>query len=104
MLLEFQELGKLKTGMFNIAVSHCCKTWLKAVDDYSTNLQASLIYFSSFIKDALLFGPVYKRNLRFYLEILTADFQNMVTVLGSHMMLTALLRHLVVNVLQTACI
>lgn len=59
--------------MFNILVSHCCRTWLKAIDDYSTSLQASLICYNNFIKEALLFGPVYKRNLRFYLEILTVQ-------------------------------
>ena len=74
-MLECQELGEQKTGTFNVLVTHCCQIWLKAiVDNHSTSLQTSLICFSNLIKDALLFGPVYKRNLRFYLEIFTTDF------------------------------
>lgn len=64
-ILECQELGEQKTGTFNVLVTHCCQVWLKAiVDNHSTSLQTSLICFSNLIKDALLFGPVYKRNLR----------------------------------------
>ena len=102
MLLEFQETGEQKTGMFNVLVSHCCRTWLKAVDEYSTSLKTSLICYSNFIIDTLLFGPVYKRNLRF--EILTTDFNYIVTFLECHMMLIVLLRHSVKNVLPTAYI
>ena len=65
---EFQELGEQKTGTFNILVSYCCRTWLGIVNEHSPGLQASLTCFSHFITDSLVFGPVYKRNLR-YLNI-----------------------------------
>uniref|UniRef100_A0A8B9BEN2 tRNA (guanosine(18)-2'-O)-methyltransferase TARBP1 n=1 Tax=Anser brachyrhynchus TaxID=132585 RepID=A0A8B9BEN2_9AVES len=73
-IFKLIDLSATKTGVFNVVLSHCCRSWIfPAVDDRSalTNAFLNAGNYCELITEACVFGTVFRRDqsLTFFLLI-----------------------------------
>lgn len=61
-------MSTTKTGVFNVVLSHCCRSWIcPTVDDRSalTNAFLNAGNYCELITEACVFGTVFRRDQRY---------------------------------------
>ncbi|XP_062938788.1 probable methyltransferase TARBP1 isoform X2 [Cynocephalus volans] len=71
------EMSAVKTGVFNILISHCCQSWVASASDASQGSLLSAKNYSELVLEACVFGTVFRRDQR-----LIQDVQTFVENLG----------------------
>ncbi|XP_023686046.2 probable methyltransferase TARBP1 isoform X1 [Paramormyrops kingsleyae] len=71
---ELIALSQTKTGVFNVLLRHCCRTWLPS--DPGCEISANAVFSSTFrhldiLTEACVYGPVFRRDQRLIQEVQT---------------------------------
>ncbi|XP_035415001.1 probable methyltransferase TARBP1 [Cygnus atratus] len=71
-IFKLIDLSATKTGVFNVVLSHCCRSWIfPAVDDRSalTNAFLNAGNYCELITEACVFGTVFRRDQRLIQDV-----------------------------------
>nr|XP_031537336.1 probable methyltransferase TARBP1 isoform X8 [Vicugna pacos] len=71
------EMSAIKTGVFNILITYCCKSWIVSASNVSQGSLSSAKNYSELVLEACIFGTVFRRDQR-----LIQDVQTFVENLG----------------------
>ena len=55
------EMSTIKTGVFNILISHCCKSWIVSASNVPLSTAKN---YSELVYEACIFGTVFRRDQR----------------------------------------
>ncbi|KAJ1066355.1 hypothetical protein K5549_003095 [Capra hircus] len=70
------EMSAIKTGVFNILISYCCRSWVVSASNVSLSIAKN---YSELVLEACIFGTVFRRDQR---ERLIQDVQTFIENLG----------------------
>ncbi|XP_057591947.1 probable methyltransferase TARBP1 isoform X2 [Hippopotamus amphibius kiboko] len=62
------EMSAIKTGVFNILISYCCKSWIVSASNVSLS---SAKNYSELVLEACIFGTVFRRDQRLIQDVQT---------------------------------
>ncbi|XP_059119778.1 probable methyltransferase TARBP1 [Peromyscus eremicus] len=65
------EMSAIKTGVFNILIRHCCRSWLAAASGVSQGSFSSAKDYSELVLEACVFGTVFRRDQRLIQDVQT---------------------------------
>ncbi|XP_052583489.1 probable methyltransferase TARBP1 isoform X4 [Peromyscus californicus insignis] len=65
------EMSTIKTGVFNILIRHCCRSWLAAASGVSQGSFSSAQDYSELVLEACVFGTVFRRDQRLIQDVQT---------------------------------
>ncbi|XP_040098655.1 probable methyltransferase TARBP1 isoform X2 [Oryx dammah] len=68
------EMSAIKTGVFNILISYCCRSWVVSASNVSLSIAKN---YSELVLEACIFGTVFRRDQR-----LVQDVQTFIENLG----------------------
>ncbi|XP_031316745.2 probable methyltransferase TARBP1 isoform X2 [Camelus dromedarius] len=56
------EMSAIKTGVFNILITYCCKSWIVSASNVSQGSLSSAKNYSELVLEACIFGTVFRRD------------------------------------------
>ncbi|XP_072827045.1 probable methyltransferase TARBP1 isoform X2 [Vicugna pacos] len=56
------EMSAIKTGVFNILITYCCKSWIVSASNVSQGSLSSAKNYSELVLEACMFGTVFRRD------------------------------------------
>ncbi|XP_059755482.1 probable methyltransferase TARBP1 isoform X2 [Balaenoptera ricei] len=62
------EMSTIKTGVFNILISYCCKSWIVSASNVSLSTAKN---YSELVYEACIFGTVFRRDQRLIQDVQT---------------------------------
>ncbi|XP_057386699.1 probable methyltransferase TARBP1 isoform X2 [Balaenoptera acutorostrata] len=62
------EMSTIKTGVFNILISHCCKSWIVSASNVPLSTAKN---YSELVYEACIFGTVFRRDQRLIQDVQT---------------------------------
>nr|XP_030695450.1 probable methyltransferase TARBP1 [Globicephala melas] len=62
------EMSAIKTGVFNILISYCCKSWIVSASNVSLSTAKN---YSELVLEACIFGTVFRRDQRLIQDVQT---------------------------------
>ncbi|XP_065778363.1 probable methyltransferase TARBP1 isoform X2 [Muntiacus reevesi] len=62
------EMSAIKTGVFNILISYCCRSWVVSASNVSLSIAKN---YSELILEACIFGTVFRRDQRLIQDVQT---------------------------------
>ncbi|XP_059963915.1 probable methyltransferase TARBP1 isoform X2 [Mesoplodon densirostris] len=62
------EMSTIKTGVFNILISYCCKSWIVSASNVSLSTAKN---YSELVLEACIFGTVFRRDQRLIQDVQT---------------------------------
>lgn len=54
-------MSAVKTGVFNVLISYCCKSWIVSASNVSLSTAKN---YSELVLEACIFGTVFRRDQR----------------------------------------
>ena len=55
------EMSAIKTGVFNILISYCCRSWVVSASNVSLSIAKN---YNELVLEACIFGTVFRRDQR----------------------------------------
>ncbi|KAB1270790.1 putative methyltransferase TARBP1 [Camelus dromedarius] len=65
------EMSAIKTGVFNILITYCCKSWIVSASNVSQGSLSSAKNYSELVLEACIFGTVFRRDQRLIQDVQT---------------------------------
>uniref|UniRef100_A0A8C0WPD4 TARBP1 domain-containing protein n=1 Tax=Castor canadensis TaxID=51338 RepID=A0A8C0WPD4_CASCN len=63
------EMSAIKTGVFNILISHCCRSWMVSAPSRPQRSLSGAQDYSELVLEACVFGPVFRRDQRLIQDV-----------------------------------
>lgn len=65
------EMSAIKTGVFNILITHCCQSWVVPAPEVSQGSFSNAADYSELLLEACVFGTVFRRDQRLIQDVQT---------------------------------
>nr|XP_045006308.1 probable methyltransferase TARBP1 [Jaculus jaculus] len=70
-MFKMVEMSTVRTGVFNVLISHCCQSWTVAASSVSQGSLSSAKDYSELVLEACVFGTVFRRDQRLIQDVQT---------------------------------
>uniref|UniRef100_A0A8C5KY37 tRNA (guanosine(18)-2'-O)-methyltransferase TARBP1 n=1 Tax=Jaculus jaculus TaxID=51337 RepID=A0A8C5KY37_JACJA len=70
-MFKMVEMSTVRTGVFNVLISHCCQSWTVAASSVSQGSLLSAKDYSELVLEACVFGTVFRRDQRLIQDVQT---------------------------------